>query len=273
MVALRLIAPPAAYVLSAYELKQHARIDFDDEDLLVSGYLQQAHEWLEEVSGRAIVTQTWEYSLDCFPGPYETIEIPKPPLQQVLSLQYVDDQGTTQTLATSKYQVDTSSEPGRIKPAYGECWPWTLPGRLNAVTIQFVAGSVTPFTANPSTDVLTAQGRTFANDDTVRLSTTDDGELPAGLTPATQYYVVSASGSTLQLAATQGGAAIDFTDSGSPTMFIGQAPNWMRHAVRLLGADAYMNREETTPRDMRPIPMGVRNLLWANRVWAVRGLM
>ncbi len=266
MAALSLLIAPTASALSVYELKQHARIDIDIEDTLLSHYIAQAQEWVEEVSGRTLVTQTWQWTFQGFPDSQAVLQVPKPPLQQVLSIQYVDTQGQTQTLPVGEYQIDKSNEPGLIAPAYNKTWPDTR-RQFNAVTIQFVAGYVTPFTANPSTDVLTAQGRTFADDDIVVLSTTDDGELPAGLTPATRYYVVTASGSTLQLAATQGGAAINITDSGSDSMFFGQLPAWVRHAIRLLAADAYMNREESSVRNLQSIPFGVRNLVNTNRVW------
>ena len=66
--------------------------------------------------------------------------MPRPPLQSVTSITYVDDAGDTQTLSSSLYQVDTKSQPGRIIPAYGESWPTVRSNTLNAVTVNFVAG-------------------------------------------------------------------------------------------------------------------------------------
>src|SRR3990167_7420015 len=67
------------------------------------------------------------------------IELPLPPLRSVTSITYVDQDGTTQTLSSTLYTVDSSSEPARITPAYGEVWPSTR-DQVNAVTVRFVAG-------------------------------------------------------------------------------------------------------------------------------------
>jgi len=71
------------------------------------------------------------------------------------------------------------------------------------------------FTAtNASPCVFTATGSYYYNGLGVTLS---GGSLPAGFTAGT-YYVVSASGSTFELAATSGGAAIGSTTTGSGTV-------------------------------------------------------
>jgi hypothetical protein len=72
------------------------------------------------------------------------------------------------------------------------------------------------FTADSSTDVITFSTFTPTNDDTLYLFNSG-GALPAGLTAATLYYVINASGSTCQLSLTQGGSAENFTDNGSGT--------------------------------------------------------
>lgn len=102
------------------------------------------------ILGRALVQQTWDLKLDRFPRnrdsgydvPYfvrNAIRVPLPPLQSVTSITYIDPAGDEQTLSDTLYTVDTSSEPGRITPAYGQCWPQTQEV-MNAVTVRFVAG-------------------------------------------------------------------------------------------------------------------------------------
>lgn len=83
--------------------------------------------------------QTWVQRLDWFPC---EIELRRPPVQSVTSVEYVDTAGSTQTLASSRYQLDASSAPGRLRPAYGDSWP-TIRLIPNAVTITFVAGYLT----------------------------------------------------------------------------------------------------------------------------------
>lgn len=91
----------------------------------------------ERITRRALITQTWELLLDSFP-PWE-ITMPKPTLQSVTSINYIDSDGASQTLSASKYLVDSKSEPARITPVFGEVWPVTR-AQTNAVAVRFVAG-------------------------------------------------------------------------------------------------------------------------------------
>lgn len=139
--ALSLVTAPAAEPVSRSEAKAHLRIEASvtDDDTLIDALIVAAREHVEDFTRRALVTQTWDLKLDAFPCD-AYIKVPLPRLQSVTSITYVDTAGTTQTWSSSDYQVDTASEPGRIAPAYGESWPDTRAGQLNAVTVRFVAG-------------------------------------------------------------------------------------------------------------------------------------
>ncbi len=91
----------------------------------------------EGYTRRALVTQTWDMKLDCFPR--WTINVPKPTLQSVVSITYVDTDGVTQTLDPALYLVDPNSTPARITPVFGGIWPVTR-WQNNAVTVRFIAG-------------------------------------------------------------------------------------------------------------------------------------
>lgn len=94
----------------------------------------------EAYTRRALITQTWDLTLDRFPiSSCEHIVIPRPRLQSVTYVQYIDTAGATQTWSSTKYDVDSKSEPSRILPAYGEVYP-DARAVMNAVTIRFVAG-------------------------------------------------------------------------------------------------------------------------------------
>lgn len=74
------------------------------------------------------------------------------------------------------------------------------------------------FTADAGTDYITitaGTGYNIVNNRAIKLLSS--GTLPAGLSTATQYYMVNVSGSTCQLALTPGGAAVNITDTGSGT--------------------------------------------------------
>ncbi|MER8699690.1 hypothetical protein [Mesorhizobium sp. M1273] len=87
--------------------------------------------------GRCLLTQEWTLYLDCFPT---CIELPLPPLQEVVHIKYLDTDGVLQTLDPSAYRVSgAGSWRPEIAPAYGETWPDTR-YVADAVQIRFRAG-------------------------------------------------------------------------------------------------------------------------------------
>lgn len=79
-------------------------------------------------------------------------------------------------------------------------------------------------TADPVTDELLKTTHGLSNTQVVQLSNTN-GTLPAGLSPNTDYFVVSATASTFKLSATSGGPAIDITDAGTGTHIVKPDPS------------------------------------------------
>lgn len=125
--------------LSVSEAKSHSRVDITDDDTLVQKQIKSARLATEELLSRALITQTHTLKIDRFPYDGQAIYVPRPPLQSVTSISYVDSDGYSQTWDASNYVVDDSSEPGRIYPAYNVSYPTTRDQR-NAVTIVYVAG-------------------------------------------------------------------------------------------------------------------------------------
>lgn len=125
------------------------------DDLITGVYLPAAREACENYLGRALAPQTLELSLSRFPGgfvagmllPFEQwrlpreIELPMGPLLGVESVTYTDGDGNEQTFAD--YNVDTYSEPGRIRLKTGVSWP-TTQDVPNAVIVRYQAGYSIP---------------------------------------------------------------------------------------------------------------------------------
>ena len=132
-------APPA--VFTADDVKKHLRIDEDDEDSLIADYLEAAERQVETELAIGLMQQTLVLRLDWFPG--RRIRLPRPPLTSVTSITYTDNDGTSQTLATDQYTVNTFTTPGEIVEAWGKSWPTTrdVP---NAVVVTYVAGYAQP---------------------------------------------------------------------------------------------------------------------------------
>lgn len=74
---------------------------------------------------------------------------------------------------------------------------------------------VRAFTALNAGDVFTSPGHAYTTADMADLVDLFDGAIPAGVTELTNYFVVTPSGNTFQLALTSGGAAIVLTGDGS----------------------------------------------------------
>jgi phage conserved hypothetical protein, phiE125 gp8 family len=136
---IKLSAPPAIEPITLTEAKAHLRVDFSDDDDLISGLIKTAREYAEGYQNRALCTQTWELWLDSWPSE-SYIKIPLPPLQSITSIKYYDSTNTEATMADTDYQVDVKSEPGRVALAYSESWPAATLRPINGICITFNAG-------------------------------------------------------------------------------------------------------------------------------------
>ena len=139
--------------MSLIEAKAHLRVDFSDDDLLITSLISAARQAAETLTGRQIVTARWKLILDCFPGPSlmgvpaglpfslpgHAVLLPKCPVQSVFAIQYLDMSSSTQIMPSTDYTVDIACEPARITPVFGKIWPICLP-QIGAVAITFDAG-------------------------------------------------------------------------------------------------------------------------------------
>ncbi len=136
---LSLVTPPALEPLTVPEVKTFLRIDSALEDTILTSLVKAAREEVEHFTRRALITQTWDYTIDAFPAE-GYIKLPLPPLQSVTSLKFTDEDGVVSTVSASTYYVDTSGEPGLIALMSGESWPSDTLRATGAVTARFVAG-------------------------------------------------------------------------------------------------------------------------------------
>lgn len=138
--ALTLVTAPPAEPITLAEAKALPKVEDDAEDTLLAAIIVAARRWVEETCGRALVTQTWDFSMDGFPrGSF--IKLPRPPLVSVTSITYYDEDLSTSTVfASSKYQVDAAKTPGLIALKYGESWPTDSLRLSSGVVVRFVAG-------------------------------------------------------------------------------------------------------------------------------------
>lgn len=158
--AVKVITAPTEEPISLEQAKAHLRVDTTDQDDLIESLITAARERVEDETGRALVTQTLEIALDYFVAPPDlrfvtypyitpakAILLPRPPLQSLKRITYIDGDGNETLLhdevgspeLISDLVVDTYSEPGRLVPASGGNWP-SVQDRANAVIIRYTAG-------------------------------------------------------------------------------------------------------------------------------------
>ncbi len=139
MAELTLVTGPTLEPITLAEAKLHLRVDGNDEDTLITSLITSARRYVERISGWTLLSTTWRLVLDDWPDePY--IVLPRPPLQSVSSVVYVDTDGNSSTLPTSDYVVETDRTPGRIHLAYGRSWPSTALRPASPISITYIAG-------------------------------------------------------------------------------------------------------------------------------------
>ncbi len=130
---------PTIEPVTLAEAKDHLRVTAEDttQDVIVQSLIPRARATIEDQTLRQLLAATYRRSFGCWPR--ERIDLPRPPLQSVTSITYVDLNGVTQTLPTTEYQVVDDPEGAYIVPAYLKVWP--VPRyQPEAVVVTFVAG-------------------------------------------------------------------------------------------------------------------------------------
>jgi uncharacterized phiE125 gp8 family phage protein len=162
MSGLKIVTGPAATPVSRTEARNHLRLDDDVDDSQVRSYIQSATNYVENYTGRFLISRTCQMMLDgrlnveeqIYNG-YRTghssipyvghIEIAANPVISVESIKYYSDDDTEYTWAASNYYVDTFSEPAKIVLRDGGTYPSDMRA-ANGLAINFTAG----YGASPS---------------------------------------------------------------------------------------------------------------------------
>lgn len=128
--SIRVIEPPAVEPLTIQEAKAHLRVDSDVEDSYISSLIVAARQTAEIWLRRALITQTICFTITIeknpsgrLSGPVEcrskVIELPRPPLQEVVSVEVEQGPGNWLSLPSTDYVVDVMEEPGILFPSSG----------------------------------------------------------------------------------------------------------------------------------------------------------
>lgn len=130
---------PAGELLSLDEAKRHLRLYGSDLDDEVTSLIRAARDYCERFAARTLrgtVTRTIKLERWWC----DELELPYPPILAVTGITYYDASNVSQTLATSNYYVELSTD-------HGGCVEWafnpTIPivyTREDAITVTYTAG-------------------------------------------------------------------------------------------------------------------------------------
>ncbi len=135
--------PEVEPVLKSRKPKTTCKVDLDitEDDDLIDGLITTARLWIEDITGRALITQTRDLFLDSWPRS-RFFELPGAPLQSVASITYTDEDGGSNTFAASSYIVDATSKrrPGRIWLDDDDDWPTDALEPGASIAIRYTCG-------------------------------------------------------------------------------------------------------------------------------------
>ena len=156
-----LVTAPATEPVTAAELQTFARANSTTlPDATAEALITRSRQFIEEMTGLAMITQSWSLTRDAWPG-YNSLwwdgvlemastelqsdraralTFPRYPLASITSVKTYDTASneTTVTVATT-FDIDTTSRPGRMMPKSSAAWP-TATRQINAIEITYVAG-------------------------------------------------------------------------------------------------------------------------------------
>lgn len=148
-IRLSLVTAPSSEPLTLDQVKDHLRLvkgETSQDDYLLR-LLKAARQKVEDLTGRKLVTQTWNLYRDQWPdSDYSDILLPFAPLQSIAStgITYTGATGGTTTFSSTAWDDDTVSVPPRVVLKYGASWPSATLAQMNPITVRCVVGYTTP---------------------------------------------------------------------------------------------------------------------------------
>ncbi len=131
------IQKPQSLPVTLAEAKKHLlAADFDDDDTLITAYLEAATTKIERELDMALVTQTWRQVFSGF-SPAMLLSIR--PARSVSKVEYYDPSGAKLTIDPDQCGLFAVAGASIVVPNSGNTWPQSA-DRFDAVTIEYVAG-------------------------------------------------------------------------------------------------------------------------------------
>ena len=120
------------------ELTMRARINTSSEGSMLTEMLAEALDAAELHTGSRFITQTWTAYYDRFADLVHGL--PFGPVSSITSLTYIDNDGDTQTVATSVYELGSQYGVGRVRLKFDQSWPTDVRLHEDVVIVKAVYG-------------------------------------------------------------------------------------------------------------------------------------
>lgn len=174
---LRVIEGPVKEVITLEEAKSHLRIDGDDEDSLISSYIQAAREYAEIFTGRSIAIKTYEYITNP-KEKYAYLELPMPPLVEILKVSYENQKQEVILEENKDFYILKDYDAPLLYPNIENGWPRVLLNTFDLIKVTYKAGySESPMAVKQAILILVAHF--YENRE--NLTTKDYKEIPFGV--------------------------------------------------------------------------------------------
>lgn len=145
--SLKLTTAATSRLNTLQNIKDSLKIDSTNDDVLLSTLNIAAESYLESVTGRAFINQTW--TLQCEGFLADVIELPMAPLNTISSVLTFNTANSSATFITGLYSADTQSEPGRIFLDLEASYPAALRD-VASYRVKYVAGYGSTSSSVPS---------------------------------------------------------------------------------------------------------------------------
>ena len=119
--------------ITLHEAKDHLRVDFDDDDIVIHSLITAARKWCEHRTSRFFTPTNVMLLRNGFD---DMMPLRHKPVKEIVSVEY-DDEATGNTLSTDAYELDHYNN--CVIRAYGQTWPSTR-HHWNSVRITYRVG-------------------------------------------------------------------------------------------------------------------------------------
>lgn len=120
------------------ELRVHTRQDTKQHDEHFRELITAARQWTEESAlWRLLLSQTVVEKFDRFA---REMELRWPTVSSLTSVVYDDQDGDSQTVAATVYELGTNHGTNYIHQKYNQYWPNDVRVHIEAITVTYVAG-------------------------------------------------------------------------------------------------------------------------------------